>query len=196
MRKKPEHTQVLAKGKKQGLAIGILEICAVFLVSALIWVYSPMLVGIMGKWSYLGIFFLSLLSSASILVPLAPMQLAIISLGSVLNPLFVGIIAGVGSAIGELSGFVVGRGSHKILKTKDKTANFLIKLQKSAIREHAAVAIFLLSLVPNPFFDIAGMLAGILKMRWQEFLLWCVMGRVLRYILIAYLGLWASGMVG
>ncbi|MFA5108535.1 MAG: VTT domain-containing protein [Candidatus Micrarchaeia archaeon] len=180
---------------KKELRIGWLEISAAILLSIFIFVYTPQIVQMFGDYSYVGIFLLSLIASASVFFPTAPLQFAIISIGAVLNPILVGICAGVGSAIGELTGFVIGSGSRRVLQTKDKYAKYLIRLQKGMIKKHAGLAIFLLALVPNPFFDFAGILAGLLKMKWWEFLLWAGAGRILRYTLIAYFGLWMHTMI-
>jgi membrane protein YqaA with SNARE-associated domain len=49
-------------------------------------------------------------------------------------------------------------------------------------------AIFVLAFIPNPLFDIAGIIAGGLKIPWWRYLTACVTGRILRYVLLAMLG--------
>jgi membrane protein YqaA with SNARE-associated domain len=48
--------------------------------------------------------------------------------------------------------------------------------------------IFVLSFVPNPFFDVAGATAGALRFPLWKFLLMCFLGKSLRYMLIAFAG--------
>ena len=96
----------------------------------------------------------------------------------------------MGSAIGELTGYTVGLGSQNLLKTENKIAKYIIKIQKNIMDYHPGFAIFILSAIPNPFFDFAGIFAGIAKMKWQHFLIWCAAGRIIRYTLVAYFGLW------
>ena len=171
-----------------GIRLGIAEIGAMISLSILIWVYSPQIASFFGQWSYFGIFTISLIASASVFFPTAPLQVAIISMGRMLDPLLVGIAAGIGSGIGELSGFFIGTGSAHLLKSKDKTARWIMKLQKDILKKYAGAGVFVLALVPNPLFDMAGIFAGIIGMKWWEFVIWCIAGRVLRYIVLAYLG--------
>ena len=48
--------------------------------------------------------------------------------------------------------------------------------------------VFLLALVPNPVFDVGGVLAGALRMPVFRFLLACWAGKSVRLIAIALLG--------
>jgi membrane protein YqaA with SNARE-associated domain len=128
------------------------------------------------------------LASATVIVPAGPLQLAIVGLGRTLDPLLLGLVAGIGSGLGELSGYFVGQGSSHLMKTKDKTLKWLLKLQSSILRRWAGPGIFFLSAIPNPFFDFAGIAAGLMGMKWYEFLLWCVAGRIVRFVLLAQLG--------
>ena len=66
-------------------------------------------------WGYLGLFFVNFIGSASIIFPL-PAFAAVFLAGSILNPVLVGIIAAAGCALGELTGYGVGRGSKEVLK--------------------------------------------------------------------------------
>ncbi|MFH1306157.1 MAG: VTT domain-containing protein [Candidatus Micrarchaeota archaeon] len=168
---------------------------AIILFSIAIFFYADEVATIFGNYSYFGIFAISLISSASVFFPTVPLQIAIFSMGKVLPPLGVGIVAGVASAIGELTGYALGVNSQKLLKTKNKFAKYAIMLQKEAIRRHAGIAIFVFSFFPNPFFDFAGILAGVMKIEWWKFLLYAGAGRILRYSMLAYFGLWATGWI-
>lgn len=174
---------------------GLFEIGAMVLISLLIWWASPHLARVLGAYSYLGAFFIALLASATVFVPAGPLQFAIAGMGRTLDPLLLGFVAGIGSGLGELSGFFIGHGSTHLLKTKDKTLGWLLKLQKSVLRRHAGAGVFLLSAVPNPIFDFAGIAAGLMGMKWQEFLLWCVAGRIVRFIFLAYAGAWSAAWI-
>jgi len=175
--------------------VGIMEIIAAITISLIVIYYSSQITSFFGQFSYVGIFFISLFAHATILFPTAPFQFAMISIAINLDPILFGIVAGVGSAIGELSGYAVGLGSQDLLKTRNKIAKYIIKIQKSILDYHPGLAIFILSAIPNPFFDFAGIFAGIAKMKWQEFLFWCIAGRTIRYILIAYFGLWVLAQI-
>lgn len=174
---------------------GWIEIGAMAIFSILILIYSDQLARFLGEWSYLGLFVLSFLGSASVIAPAAALQAAIISLiAGIEDHILAAIVAGVGSGIGELSGYVVGQGSQRLLKTKDKTSRYLLKLQKDFLKKHALIGIFLLSAIPNPFFDIAGIMAGMMKVRWEHFLILSIVGRIVRYVVIGHFGLAAIAM--
>lgn len=134
----------------------------------------------LGNYGYLGVFIISALSSATILVP-APGWAVVAAMATILNPIYVGIIAGIGSAFGELTGYMVGDGALDFAGRK-KYEKFLALIQKND-----ALAIFVFSFLPNPFFDIAGIAAGAAKVPVWRYLLFCAIGRSLRYVLLAVL---------
>ena len=172
--------------------LGLAEIATMLALSLFIWWASPMMAHALRGWSYAGAFLLAFLASATVFVPAGPLQFAVVMLGRTLNPVLLGLFAGIGSGIGELSGYFVGRGSQHLLRTKDKTLKWVLDLQKSVLRRWAGLGIFFLAAIPNPFFDFAGIAAGLMGMSWWEFLLWCIAGRIVRFILLAYLGIWSA----
>jgi len=172
----------------QELRIGLLEISLMIVLSLFIWWASPHLAIILGHYSYAGAFLIAFLASATVIVPAGPLQFAIIGMGRMLDPYLLGIVAGIGSGLGELSGYFVGQGSLHLLKTKNKTLQWLMDLQSSILKRWAGPGVFLLSALPNPFFDFAGIGAGLMGIKWYEFLFWCITGRILRFILLAQFG--------
>ena len=54
------------------------------------------------------------------------------------------------------------------------------------MRRRGTLAIFLLAAIPNPIFDVGGMIAGALKMAWWKFLLACAAGKILRFAVAGY----------
>ena len=136
----------------------------------------------LAAWGYPGIFALSILSNATIILP-APAIALVFTLGSVLNPFAVGTIAGIGSGIGELSGYLAGK-SGSGLVTKTET----YKKIHPFVDKYGVVAIFILAIIPNPFFDVAGIAAGALRMPVRRFFLWCTAGKIIKMLLIAFGG--------
>ncbi len=133
-------------------------------------------------YGYPGIFIISFLANATVLLP-APGVAIIFAMGSVFNPLFVGIVAGVGSAIGEISGYMAGFSGQGIVEHIQ-----LYNRITGWMQRYGPLTIFVLAAVPNPFFDLAGMAAGALKMPIQKFLLWCVLGKIIKMLIFAYAG--------
>ncbi|NIR67201.1 MAG: hypothetical protein GWN61_22295 [candidate division Zixibacteria bacterium] len=56
------------------------------------------------------------------------------------------------------------------------------------MKKYGGPAVMVLASIPNPFFDIAGIAAGALKMKVQRFLFWCWLGVTAKMLLFAYLG--------
>ena len=56
------------------------------------------------------------------------------------------------------------------------------------MRSYGGRTILVLAFIPNPLFDVAGMIAGILKMPLWKFLLFCWIGKTLKMFLFAYAG--------
>jgi len=168
---------------------GILHILFAIVIVALVLYFSSNIEKFK-EFGYLGAFVISMLSSATIFIP-APGWMAIIAMGRYLDPMTLGIVAGVGSAIGELTGYVAGDGARDIINDKIKENKNTHKL----ITNYGPLAIFVLAFIPNPLFDAAGLVAGALKLPWWQFLIATGAGRVLRYILLAMLGAWTLGLI-
>ncbi len=133
-------------------------------------------------YGYPGIFLLSILVNATILLPV-PGVLLVFSMGAVFHPLGVALAAGTGAAIGELSGYLAGFSGQAVLERNDIYQRMVDWMQR-----YGSLAVVALAFLPNPFFDLTGMAAGALKMRVSRFLFWCVIGKIMRMLVIAYAG--------
>jgi len=135
-----------------------------------------------GTLGYIGIFFLSVLGNATIILPI-PSVLAAYLGGGILNPVLVGIIAAFGATIGELTGYLAGFGGREIVKDTKK----LEKIEKW-MEKYGLGTIFILAIVPNPLFDLAGIASGMLKIPvWKYFLVtWA--GKTIKFLGFSYLG--------
>jgi membrane protein YqaA with SNARE-associated domain len=138
-------------------------------------------------FSYLGIFIISGLANATIFVGIPGLSYVIIifAIGLGLNPLLVGIFAGVGSATGELTGYFLGLGGEvAIEKYKEKTPK-LIKKMMDFFKNIGFLFVMIVAALPFPF-DIIGIMSGIAKYDLKKFYLATIIGRVVRSLLIAY----------
>jgi membrane protein YqaA with SNARE-associated domain len=133
-------------------------------------------------YGYPGIFLLSILAYATVLLP-APGIAIVFTMGGVFHPAGVALAAGAGAAIGELSGYLAGFGGQAVIERMDIYGRLT-----SWIRRFGPVTIFVLSAIPNPFFDIAGIVAGSLKMKLSTFLFFCWLGETTKMLAFAYLG--------
>jgi len=134
------------------------------------------------EYGYFGIFFVALLANATVFIP-APGIAIIYAMGAVFNPIYVGLAAGTGGAIGELSGFLAGFSGQAVMERIH-----IYERTKPWVEKYGGWAILVLSAIPNPFFDIAGFAAGIAKMRMRTFLFSVWIGQLIKMTLFAYAG--------
>jgi uncharacterized membrane protein YdjX (TVP38/TMEM64 family) len=131
---------------------------------------------------YPGIFLVALIANATILLP-APGAALVAAVGAIFNPIGVGIAAGTGGAIGELSGYLAGFSGQAVIERTDVYAK-----TKPWVDKYGGWAILVLSAIPNPLFDVAGIAAGIAKMRFWTFLFFVWIGQLIKMTIFAYAG--------
>jgi len=134
------------------------------------------------KFGYAGIFLIALMANATVLLP-APGVAVVYAMGGVFNPLLVGLAAGTGGAFGELSGFLAGFSGQAVIERTDIYNRF-----KPWVDQYGGWAILVLSAIPNPFFDVAGIAAGIAKMPMRTFLFFTWIGQLIKMTLFATAG--------
>jgi membrane protein YqaA with SNARE-associated domain len=133
-------------------------------------------------YGYPGIFLISLASSATVVFPLPSLAL-VFALGGVLNPILVGLAVGLGETLGELTGYLAGYSGRAVIENRE-----IYDRLHGWMRQYGLVTILFLSVIPNPFFDLAGIAAGALRFPIGYFLLSCWLGRTLKMIVLALAG--------
>jgi membrane protein YqaA with SNARE-associated domain len=133
-------------------------------------------------YGYPGVFVISALGNATLILP-APSFAIVLVLAGTLNPFWMGIAAGCGAALGEMTGYLAGFGGRGVVEEKP-----IYKRLAVLMRKRGAWIIFLLALIPNPFFDVGGIMAGMLKMPWWKFFAAAAAGKSIRFIILALLG--------
>ena len=134
------------------------------------------------QYGYWGAFFVALLANATVFIP-APGVAIIYAMGAIFNPLYVGLAAGTGGAIGELSGYLAGFSGQAIVERTDVYLRV-----KPWVEKYGGWTILVLSAIPNPLFDVAGFAAGIAKMKMRTFLFSVWVGQLIKMTLFAYAG--------
>jgi uncharacterized membrane protein YdjX (TVP38/TMEM64 family) len=133
-------------------------------------------------YGYPGIFLLSFLAYATVLLP-APGVAIVFTMGGVFDPLYVALAAGAGAALGELSGYLAGFSSQAVVERADLYARLVGWMKRNGF-----LTVLILSGLPNPLFDLAGVAAGALKMPPLRFLIACWIGETLKMLAFAYAG--------
>jgi membrane protein YqaA with SNARE-associated domain len=137
-----------------------------------------------GTWGYVGAFVISLVASATIILP-APGIAVVIAMGTALDPIILGVVAGIGSAVGEMSGYLAGTSGRALIPHHQREQ--FERLHRLTDR-YGALLLFALSAIPFPLFDFAGIIAGMLKIRLVTFLATVAAGKSIKYILMILLG--------
>lgn len=131
----------------------------------------------------IGIFVISFLGSATVLLPV-PSLLATFATGNIYHPFIVGFVAATGAALGEFTGFLAGIGSRALIG-KNK---LIFTKYKNYIAKYGSLAIFVMAVLPNPFFDIVGITAGIMGVKSIKFFLAVLAGQIVKFTVTAFLG--------
>ncbi len=148
------------------------------------------------SWGYFGIFFIAMAGSATIVLP-TPSSVAIFGGGIVLDPvlgipapILVGLVAGLGDAIGEFSGYGLGYAGADALRHRGIYRTFEGWMERNGV-----LTIFLMSTFPNPFFDLVGAAAGSMRMPPRRFFLATLAGKIVKDLFLAYGGTFSAGLL-
>jgi len=149
------------------------------------------------NYGYIGIFLISIAANATIIIPLPGVAFTT-AMGAIFNPVGVAVAAGLGAALGELSGYLAGfsgQGMVERVALYEKLTGWM-----KAHQNLAYGMIALLAFIPNPLFDLAGMASGALKLPLWKFLIACAFGKILKMLMFAYAGYysvgWLTGLFG
>jgi membrane protein YqaA with SNARE-associated domain len=145
------------------------------------------------QYGYLGVFLISLIGAMSIFVPI-PYTVVIFILGglSSFDPLWIAVAAGIGSAIGEFSGYLLGVGGRKVIGNKyKKRMEFITKLFK----KYGPVAIFVFALTPLPD-DLLFIPLGVMRYSLLRAFIPALLGKFFSNLIIAYSGRLSLQIIG
>ena len=137
------------------------------------------------SYGYFGVFLVSLIGSTSIIIPI-PYMVIIFSLGMQreLDPFYLAISGGAGSAIGEFIGYFLGYFGRTVISEKQqKKMNYVLKL----FRRYGAISIFIFALTPLPD-DLLFIPLGIMKYSFIKAFIPCIIGKTLMCFIVAYGG--------
>ncbi len=181
----PQHTQAPpAQTRTSKIGLTIARILALLAVIALtVFIYSVRdRADELAVYGYPGIFLIALMTNATVLLP-APGIAVVFAMGAVFNPLGIALAAGAGGALGELSGYLTGFSGQAVVEH----TRIYTRLH-TWIQRRGFWAILVLAALPNPFFDVAGVAAGMLKMPLRTFLLAVWIGVTTKMFAFAWVG--------
>jgi membrane protein DedA with SNARE-associated domain len=152
-------------------------------------------------FGYFGVFLTNLASTATLFIPVpgltAAAQLLIIREGDrAAFPWLVGICGGAGMAIGEITAYYAGFLGAELARGRalpgpkrfHATIERVIRGVNWLMGRWGMATLFVLAAIPNPAFEVAGITAGTVRMPMKRFFPAVTAGKIVRGILLAYLG--------
>ena len=146
----------------------------------------------LASYGYFGVFIISLVGAASILLP-SPAVVSVLGGGALRNDFlgipawfWVGIVAGLGEAIGEFSGYAAGYGGRVFIEDRPSYARI-----RRWMERRGALTLFVMSTIPNPAFDLVGLTAGAVQMPMRKFFFSVLAGKTIKNMWLA--GLASAG---
>jgi membrane protein YqaA with SNARE-associated domain len=133
------------------------------------------------NWGYLGAFVISIAANATVVLPM-PGLIVLVPMGAAFNPLYIGLAAGVGGAMGEMTAYVAGYSGRGIWQENKWYVRAVAWLKKWGMP-----VIFLFAVTPLPL-DVMGMAAGNLRYPAWKYYTACLPGKIIKYVAMAYAG--------
>lgn len=142
------------------------------------------------QYGYIGAFFACLIGTLSIIIPI-PYTLIIFMLGKWLDPFLLALSAGAGSALGEISGYIMGYlGRALVGDERKKRMEYALKVFK----RYGSVAIFVFALTPLPD-DLLFVPLGIMRYSFIKAFIPCVAGKILMSLMLSFGGRFSIGLI-
>jgi membrane protein DedA with SNARE-associated domain len=154
----------------------------------------------LGNYGYAGVFLANLASTGTVFIPVpgltAAGQALIIDQAKTLNPIAVGLIGGTGMALGEVTAYAAGAaGSQAVEGGQLKAPERIRGLVERVISwidwlmdHYGFLTLLLLSAIPNPLFELAGLTAGASRMNFWRFMIAVLIGKNIRGLILAFVG--------
>ncbi len=146
------------------------------------------LADLVAQYGYAGAFIVSVLGNLTVLIPV-PSALVVYAFGSVLDPLILGIVSGIGSTVGEFSAYLVGRGGRMALKGKQIER---LESVRKLVARYGVVTVFLFALLPLPD-DLLLVPLGVMGYDWRRILVSMLVGKTIMCVVVAYAGALSFG---
>ena len=157
---------------------------------------SSLVLALTSGFGLFGLFVASIIANATIFFPLLIEPLVFILGGStsgLLEAAVVGLVMGAGAGIGEMTAYAIGLFGIKAIEIKNKEFKLIIEL-KRRIGSGGMIFIFLSALIPFPF-DFIGITAGLIKYDFKKFFLAALLGKALRYTIVAVAGFYGLSFI-
>jgi len=184
-----EHKVRKVLGKKAYIP-GIVGIVATLLMAVAV-VYFWEFVRGLETYGYFGVFVISVLGGATIIVPV-PMLAVVFALGGVMKyPVLVGVAAGLGETLGALTIYMTGySGGTALINSNHGKIQAVYSRLVRWMGLRGSLLLFVLAAVLNPFFYPAALTAGALRFGIRRYFFICWAGKTIKGMTVAFAGYW------
>lgn len=165
------------------LAIGGL---AVLVAVNVVFLVLPINYRMFGMLAYPGVFLVCFIANATTFVPV-PYIPVVMHVSRTAEFVWLVVLLGAfGSVLGESVAFAVGRAGERLAERNQRWRHLERWFARPWV---AAVFLFLFAVPPNPLFDVAGLAAGALGVRYAVFFATVFVARIIRLGAVAWLGI-------
>ena len=175
-----------------------------FVLTVAALVAAPVIFGIgqsdLERWGLLGVFVANFLGNAAIIVPVPALgvvgQALIVTQADTHNFVLVALVGGVAMTLGEITAYSTGTcgralSSNRLMPLQnrfEKLARRPADVVSKIMLRYGIPTLFVLSVIPNPVFEFAGIAAGATRMNFWHFLAAVGLGKTIRAFILATLG--------
>lgn len=150
----------------------VIALIIFILVSWLAWKLKDVLKERM-PLTLIGLLLTCFVMNSAVLLPSSSL-LVVLEYSYVLNPISVIMVGAIGASLGELTGYMVGAEGTSLVRRFKKVSNL------TKFREHSFLLVMLFAFIPFPVFDVAGIMAGSIRMNPFKFLLASFIGKAVK----------------
>jgi membrane protein YqaA with SNARE-associated domain len=183
------------------LGIGLMAaMILISIVGSVFLIWNWQYISQLERQGYLGLFIISIFAGSPIPVP-TPSMILTFTLGSILNPVLVGVVSGFGNGVGNALIFWTGRGGNLVFKNifnptssnqppRSRLGRFFRRLSRipDFARRRVLIAVFVLSIYPNPILTPLILGLGAMRSNFWKFFLTIWVGKTVQGLVLSYLG--------
>lgn len=156
-----------------------------WLANTAMWYYNEY-----GYWGiYLGVFLISIFGNFTVIFPV-PYTIALIVISIIVpgvNPILLGLVGGLGAGLGEVSAWLIGRGTQEMIGDKESIA----RMKGYVDAGWAPFLIFLFAATPLPD-DAFLIVLGVAQYSIWKTLVWCFLGKFVLCFVSSAIPLWLA----
>jgi membrane protein YqaA with SNARE-associated domain len=169
---------------RRHIAIAVAGVAALFALNLAVY-FAPVDYRALTSFAYVGAFLVCFVANAVVAIPV-PYIPIIAHLGVTAdNPALVVALGALGSVLGESFAFLIGRAEQGLVSEHP----LYQRLHRLAERKWlAGLVLFALAVPLNPLFDVAGLAAGAMGMRYRVFFVAVFTARMIRLAVVVWLG--------